>query len=53
MSDKKGKKIQTNDGASTPKMQRINTGKEQAGATIPKPSTTKSVKKEVTPKKNN
>ena len=52
MSDKKEKTVQTDEGASTPKMQRVNTGKEQLGATIPKPSTTKSVKKEVTPKKN-
>jgi len=52
MTDKKVKTVQINEGATTPKMQKINTGREQAGATIPKPSTTKSVKKEVAPKKS-
>jgi hypothetical protein len=51
MSDKKSKSVVIEKGASIPKMQRVNTGKEQLGATIPKPSTTKSVKKDTTPKK--
>ena len=48
MSDKKGKTVAINEGASTPKMQKVNTDREKAGATIPKPPTTKNVKKETT-----
>ena len=51
MSDKEEKTVQIDEGASTPKMQKVNTGREKAGATIPKPSATKSVKKEITPTK--
>jgi len=52
MNDKKSKTVAINEGASTPKMQKVNTDRGKAGATILKPPTTKNVKKETTTKKD-